>query len=58
MKHRDRHREFWIEELKGYGILQGPNGEALADLEYYDLRAYVVKAQLQRDLETKASPWF
>lgn len=58
MKYREVHQKYWIDELKGYGILEGPNGEALEEMEYYDLRSYLVKAQMQRDLEAKSSQWF
>lgn len=58
MKNNHIHKKFWIQELLGYGIIAGPNGEALEDMDYYSLRSYLVKAQLQRDLEVKSSPWF
>lgn len=58
MKHNHAHKKFWIEELKSFGIIAGPNHEPLEDMEYYDLRAYLVKAQLHRDLSVKSSPWF
>lgn len=58
MKNNHIHKKFWIQELRGYGINEGPAGERLEDMEYYDLRSYLVKAQLHRDLEVKASPWF
>lgn len=58
MQHRQIHRTIWIKELNGYGIQEGPNGEELQDMEYYALRSFLVKAQMQRDLETKASVWF
>lgn len=58
MKNNHIHKKFWIQELRGYGINEGPAGERLEDMEYYDLRSYLVKAQLHRDLEVKSSPWF
>ena len=58
MRNREMHMGFWIEELKGYGVSKGPNGVALENLDYYDLRSMVVREQMQRDLEMKASPWF
>ncbi|MGH2319359.1 hypothetical protein ACRC6Q_16590 [Planococcus sp. SE5232] len=58
MKYWHKHMEFWVEELKGYGINYGPNGETLGNMDYYDLKAYMVKVHLQRDIEIKASPWF
>lgn len=57
-KHRHIHMGFWIEELKGYGIHESPNGEPLESMGYYDLRALLLKTHLQLDIEVKASPWF
>lgn len=58
MKHNHVHMNIWIKELRSYGINAGPNHEPLEDMEYYDLRSYLVKAQLHRDLDKLASPWF
>lgn len=58
MNHNHIHMKFWIKELHSYGIYSGPNSERLEDMSYYDLRSYLVKAQLQRDLEVKQSMWF
>ncbi|WP_404466567.1 hypothetical protein [Planococcus rifietoensis] len=59
MKHNAHiHMKNRITELRGYGIYQGPGGEALEELDYYDIRSTVVKAQMQRNLEVKSSPWF
>ncbi|EMF46292.1 hypothetical protein B481_2019 [Planococcus halocryophilus Or1] len=58
MKYWHKHMGFWVEELKGYSIYYGPNGEALEEMDYHDLKAYMVKVHLQRDIEVKASPWF
>lgn len=58
MKHQHVHTGFWIKELRGYNVHQGPNGEKLEDLGYYDLRALLVKTHLQLNIEVKASPWF
>lgn len=58
MKHSHIHMGFWIEELKSYGIYEGPNGEPLEKMGYYDLRAFLVKTHLQLNIEVKASPWF
>ena len=55
---RDLHKKYWIKELRGYGIHAGPNGELLEDMEYYALRGYLVKMQMQRDLEPVHSRWF
>lgn len=55
---RDLHKKYWINELRGYGIHAGPNGERLEDMEYYALRGYLVKMQMQRDLEPMHSRWF
>lgn len=52
------HMGFWIEELKGYGISNGPKGEPLESLDYYDLRSMLVREKMRQDLEVKASPWF
>lgn len=58
MKHSHIHMGFWIDELKGYGIHEGPNGEKLEDMEYYDLRGFLLKTHLRLNIEVKASPWF
>lgn len=58
MKHKHIHMGYWIEELKGHGVHKSLDGKPLEELEYYDLRALVVKTHLQLDIEVKASPWF
>lgn len=58
LKHRHIHMGFWIKELNGYGIYEGPKGESLEKMEYYDLRAFLAKIHLQLNIEVKASPWF
>lgn len=59
MKHNAHiHKKNWISELRGYGIYHGPGNRNLEDMDYYDIRAMVVKEKMKRDLEVKASPWF
>lgn len=58
MQNRRLHMHFWIEELNSYGIYTGPNGEPLHKLDYYDLKALMVKTHFQLDIEIKSSPWF
>jgi len=54
-KHRHIHTSFWIEELKSYGIHESPSGERLEDMEYYDLRALLLKTHLRLDIELKVN---
>ncbi|MDE0582214.1 hypothetical protein ON064_04030 [Planococcus sp. A6] len=58
MWYPEKHMAFWIKELHDYGVYEGPNGEPLEELEYHDLRAFLSKKKLQRDLHVKSSPWF
>lgn len=55
---REIHMKYWIEELQGFGVLEGPNGESLDSMDYYDLKAFLLQHKLRRDLEPLASPWF
>lgn len=45
MFHKHIHAANWIKELKGYGVTEGRNGETLEGLDYYDLRALVVRSK-------------
>lgn len=58
MAARHIHTKFWIEELNEFGVETGPNGEALDSMDYYDLRAYLLKQKLRRNLEPLHGPWF
>ena len=57
-QHSHIHKANWIKELNEFGVYKAPCGKSLEELDYYDLRALVVKEKMHRDLEVKASPWF
>ncbi|MFP3356872.1 hypothetical protein R0K17_05865 [Planococcus sp. SIMBA_143] len=56
MKHNAHiHMKNWITELRGYGIHHGPGNQELEDMDYYDIRAMVLIAHYQRDIEIKVN---
>lgn len=52
----------WIEELRGLGVTHGPNGERLENMNYQDIKYYLVVKQEQNgtgiDLDAKANAFF
>lgn len=56
MKHNAHiHMKNWISELRGYGIHWGPGGQALESMQYYDIRAMILKEHYRRDIESKVN---
>lgn len=59
----DEYRKMmWIRELEGYGVNEGPKGEKLEGMGYYEIRNLLVKTQMQQDTDidvtAKANAFF
>jgi hypothetical protein len=62
MPTEERLRQNWIQELRGLGVTSGPNAKPFEEMDFYDIRSYLVIQQMKHgtdiDIDSKANAMF